>query len=144
MAEFVARPGVGAVVRDGVGRVLLHRRRVGCGWAPPSGGVEAGESLTAALARELAEETQLAVTIDRLAGVYSDPRFQVVDYGAGRRVHYVTCVFLCDVAGGELVGSSEGEQWGWFARDALPEPMLDYARVWLTDALAPDPAMVLR
>jgi len=65
------RPGVAAVLRDGDGRILLHRRRVGGGWAPPSGSVEPGETLLAALHRELHEETGLAATVERAIGVYS-------------------------------------------------------------------------
>ncbi len=130
------RPGVAAIVRDASGRVLLHRRRVADGWAPPSGAVEPGEDVQAAVARELAEETGLSVTIERLVGVYSDPAYQVVHYPDGRDVHFVTCLFLGRVTGGTLVGSDEGLAWGWFPPDALPPDLLPYARVWLADALA--------
>ena len=129
------RPGVAAVVRDALGRVLLHRRRVANGWAPPSGAVEPGEDVTSAVARELAEETALTVTIERLVGVYSDPAYQVVHYPDGRVVHFVTCLFLGRVAGGTLVGSDEGLAWDWFPPEALPPDLLRYARVWLADAL---------
>src|SRR5574338_261268 len=70
------RPGVAAIVRDAAGRVLLHRRRVGGGWAPPSGAVEPGETVAAALHRELSEETALAVADARLVAIYSDPAYQ--------------------------------------------------------------------
>jgi ADP-ribose pyrophosphatase YjhB (NUDIX family) len=115
--------------------VLLHRRRVGQGWAPPSGAVEPGEDLLGALHRELREETALAVADARLVAVYSDPAFQVVRYPDGRAVHFVTCLFDCRVAGGTLVGSDEGLAWAWFAPGALPDDLTPYARVWLRDAL---------
>lgn len=69
------RPGIAAVVQDGTGHVLLHKRRVGGGWAPPSGSVEPGEDLLRALNRELREETGLTVAVERLVGVYSDPTY---------------------------------------------------------------------
>ena len=133
---LTVRPGVAAVVRDRHGRVLLHSRRVADGWAPPSGAVEPGEDVLAAIARELLEETGLGVTVARLVGVYSDPAYQVVRYPDGRVVHFVTCLFDTWVASGTLNGSDEGLAWEWFAPDALPPDLLPYARVWLADALA--------
>jgi hydroxymethylpyrimidine/phosphomethylpyrimidine kinase len=134
-AELVIRPGVAAVVRDPDDSVLLHRRRVGGGWAPPSGTVEPGETIVGALGRELREETGLEVAIERLVGVYSDPGYQLVRYPDGRRVHFVTCVFACRALGGKLVGSEEGLEWGWFPPGQLPDDLLDYASIWLNDAL---------
>jgi 8-oxo-dGTP pyrophosphatase MutT (NUDIX family) len=130
------RPGVAACLLDAAGRVLLHRRRVGGGWAPPSGTVEVGETVLAALHRELREETALTVAIGQVVGVYSDPAYMVVAYPDGRVVHFVTTLFRCTVAGGTLVGNDEGLAWGWFEPDALPVDLTAYARVWLADALA--------
>jgi len=138
------RPGVAAIVRAGDGRVLLHRRRVGAGWAPPSGAVEPGEDVRAALHRELREETALAVADERLVAVYSDPAFQIVRYPDGRTVHFVTCLFDCRVAGGAFAGSDEGLEWAWFAPGALPGDLTPYARVWLRDVLNGGAAVVVR
>lgn len=130
------RPGVGFVLRDTEGRLLLHERRVGGGWAPPSGAVEPGETVVEALHRELTEETALTATVERMVGVYSDPAYQIVVYPDGRVIHFVTTLFVCRMSGGILAGSDEGLAWGWFAPDALPENLTAYARVWLADALA--------
>lgn len=138
------RPGVAAVARDPSGRVLLHRRRVGGGWAPPSGAVEPGESVLAALARELQEEVGLRVEVERLVGLYSDPSYQVVHYPDGRVVHFVTSVFVCRAETAEIVGNDEGLSWAWFPPDELPADLLPYARVWLADALANRPGPVVR
>lgn len=129
------RPGVAAVLHDGAGRVLLHRRRVGGGWAPPSGSVEPGETVIAALHRELLEETTLSAVVERTVGVYSDPASMIVAYPDGRVVHFVTTVFLCRLAGGTLSGNDEGLEWRWFGVEALPHDLTTYARVWLRDAL---------
>jgi 8-oxo-dGTP diphosphatase len=138
------RPGEAVVLRDGVGRILLHRRRVGGGWAPPSGSMELGEDVLAALHRELREETALTATVERVVGVYSDPTYMVVAYPDGRVVHFVTTLFLCRVASGTLMGNDEGLAWDWFSPDALPADLTAYARVWLADALSDSETVFVR
>ena len=66
-------PTAFAVTVDQRGWVLLVRR-VDCGnWELPGGKIELGESADAAAVREVAEEAGMVISIDRLAGVYSDP-----------------------------------------------------------------------
>ena len=71
--EYPERPivGVGGVVLDAEGRVVLVRRRfeplAGC-WSLPGGAVDVGETLEAAVAREVLEETGLEVVVDRFLG----------------------------------------------------------------------------
>jgi len=48
--------GVRALVIDGTGRVFLIKHSYMAGWYLPGGGVEVGETLMTALARELLEE----------------------------------------------------------------------------------------
>lgn len=138
------QPGIAAIIRDERGRVLLHLRRDDGGWAPPSGSVEFGEDLRSAFRREVAEETGLDVACERLVGVYSDPAFQVVVAPDGRRFHWVTCLFACDRASGELRGSDEGLEWGWFDPDDLPDGLLAYGAEWLRDGLQPAAEAVVR
>jgi ADP-ribose pyrophosphatase YjhB (NUDIX family) len=56
------------------GRILLVKQQVGeRGWSLPGGKAEAGETLEAAIVRELAEETGLAVRADKLLYVCDLP-----------------------------------------------------------------------
>lgn len=138
------RPAVAAVIQDARGRILLHRRRVGGGWAPPSGAVAPGEDVRSALLRELCEETALMVEVERPVGVYSDPAHQIVHYPDGRIIQFVTCLFACRLRGGHLRGSEEGTAWDWFPPTSLPEDLTPYARVWLRDALSGEAQVLIR
>ncbi|SNR89436.1 NUDIX domain-containing protein [Geodermatophilus saharensis] len=79
---------VGAVVLDDAGRLLLVRRRNAPGrglWSVPGGRVEPGESLVAAVAREVREETGLQVRVGAEVGRVQIPGdgvvYDVVDFG---------------------------------------------------------------
>ncbi|WP_347057844.1 NUDIX domain-containing protein [Blastococcus sp. HT6-30] len=63
-AEPPVVPCVGAIVHDPAGRLLLVRRRNAPGrglWSVPGGRVEPGETVAAAVEREVLEETGLRV-----------------------------------------------------------------------------------
>lgn len=76
LRHLLKRPvvGISAVARTPDGRVLLIRRSDTGGWALPGGTLEWGETLSAAIPRELWEEAGVSsVTLGELLGVYSDP-----------------------------------------------------------------------
>ncbi|HET7848071.1 MAG TPA: NUDIX domain-containing protein [Pseudolabrys sp.] len=81
-----ARPvtlGVRAVVIDGQGRVFLVKHSYVDGWHFPGGGVEVGETLTEALARELAEEGNIVMSAaPRLHGIFFNKRVSRRDHVA--------------------------------------------------------------
>jgi 8-oxo-dGTP diphosphatase len=123
-------PCVGAVIKDGSGRLLLIKRghEPGKGlWSIPGGRVEAGESDAAALVREVREETGLLVTPGRLIGGVRRPAggagvLDIRDYAA-------------TVTGGTLVPGDDADDAVWAGPaelDALPlaDGLLDALRSW--------------
>ena len=95
------------------GKVLLVRRanQPGYGlWSVPGGYVDRGEVVEEAAAREVREETGLAVEIDRLIGVFSE---------SGRPV--IVVAFSGVECGGRLEAGPEALEVGFFALDDLPE-----------------------
>ena len=126
-------------------RVLLQRRDDNGRWGLPGGGVDPGESVEAAVRREVREETGLHVEPVRLIGVYSDPaNHQVMTYPDGNLVHYVSCAFECVVTGGTLACGDESLALDWFDPDGLPDDVMAVSRIRIRDALARQTAAFIR
>lgn len=113
--EFPERPvvGVGGVVIED-GRALLIRRGsepLRGEWSIPGGTLELGETLAEGCARELLEETGLAVRVLDIIEVFE--RIFPADgaAAAGKRVrpryHYVIADYLCERTGGDLRAGSD-------------------------------------
>jgi ADP-ribose pyrophosphatase YjhB (NUDIX family) len=132
------------VIFDRRGRVLLQQRSDGGQWGLPGGSVEIGESVSAAVVREVREETGLVVVPRRLVGVYSDPALQVVRYPNGNSWHYVNVCFECAVRGGELTTCDETLALAWVAPRQLPPTMLPNHVVRIRDACRRRPAAFVR
>ncbi|HET8568817.1 MAG TPA: NUDIX domain-containing protein [Candidatus Limnocylindria bacterium] len=143
--EPVLEAGVAFVVRDDRGRVLLHLRPEEDGWSPPSGTLRGGEALGATLEREILEETGLAVERVRLVAVHSDPRHQVMRTPDGQCTHFVTLVFTCRLARGEIDpgGDAADAAWAWHDPAALPR-LTRFGRSYLEDALSDRDEVVVR
>ena len=115
-------PGVSAVVLEvwsGAERVLLGRRSDDGQWALPSGIVEPGEQPADSLAREVLEETQVRVRVDRLVLVTAEPE---ITYPNGDRCQFISMTFRCSYLGGTAgVGDEESTGVRWFGLSALPD-----------------------
>jgi len=99
--------GVGGVVHDARGRLLVVRRGrppYADHWSIPGGRVEPGEDDATAVVRELAEETGLVVRVGALLGVVElgPPEAPVV-------VHD----YRCELVGGALVAGDDAAAAAW-------------------------------
>jgi 8-oxo-dGTP diphosphatase len=109
--------GVGVVVLDADGRLLLVRRGVHPGkglWALPAGFVDAEEDPRAAAAREALEETGLVVEVGAVVDVYASGT-------GGRGGASFFLAFEARVVGGALEAADDALDARFFAAGELPE-----------------------
>jgi ADP-ribose pyrophosphatase YjhB (NUDIX family) len=118
--QYPERPivGVGAVI-VGDGNVLLVRRKyepLKGHWSLPGGMVEIGETLEAALTREMLEETGLVVDVGPVIEVFDritrDEEQRV-------RYHFVLIDYLCWPSAGSLRAGSDVDAAIWADPAAL-------------------------
>lgn len=106
--------GVRAIVIDGQGRVFLVRHSYVAGWHLPGGGVEPGETVVTALARELAEEGNIVMAeAPALHGLFFNGR-------VSRRDHVAVFVVRAFHQPAPPQPNHEIVEHGFFSPDALP------------------------
>ena len=101
-SDIKYRLNVAAILRNGSGKILIGERidRAGA-WQFPQGGVDQGESLAQALARELSEEISLAPSAYRILAS-KGPYFYLFGNGKvvkgfhGKEQHYFLADFIGD------------------------------------------------
>lgn len=108
---------VKGVVLDAQGRCLLLRRSQICKanagkWEFPGGKLDPNERVDEALLREVAEETGLAVTVQRVAGAAESEM-------AERKIAYLILEVLAGTS--EVQLSEEHDQFMWVAPDQLAD-----------------------
>ncbi|MFD3165208.1 NUDIX hydrolase [Herpetosiphon sp. NSE202] len=124
---------VAGCVFNHAGEILLLQSPRG-GWEFPGGQVEVGESLPAALAREIFEETGVHATIERLVGVSSNLALGSVNLD-----------FRCLYQAGQLTTSAESLAVEWIApSQALNLVQRPAIRARLQTMLNPSPSVSYR
>jgi 8-oxo-dGTP diphosphatase len=105
--------GIGAIVFDPAGRVLLVERgkppSAGL-WSVPGGKLEPGETIAQAIAREVREETGLIVEVGELACVVER---------TGDGYHYVIVDHVARVIGGTLAAGDDANAAKFVTLDEL-------------------------
>ncbi|MFF5336234.1 NUDIX hydrolase [Streptomyces sp. NPDC013181] len=131
--------GVGVIVQDARGRVLLGRHRDGT-WELPGGKVDPlPESVAAAAVRELREETGLDVPEDRVT-VFA----MLHDVVAGINRVTMAALVRVDSATPRVTEPHLIRTWEWIPPEALPSPLFDPSAqilaAWRPDLAVPHPA----
>jgi 8-oxo-dGTP pyrophosphatase MutT (NUDIX family) len=112
--------GVAALI-ERAGTLLLERRVDAPVWSLIAGRVDDDESLTAALRREVLEETGLRVTRLELFGTFTDPE-RIISYPDGNILRVASFVYRTEVETFEgLRKSDESEELRFFPKAELLE-----------------------
>jgi 8-oxo-dGTP pyrophosphatase MutT (NUDIX family) len=125
--------GVRALVIDGEGRIFLIKHSYVSGWQLPGGGVEVGETMAEAVARELREEGNIEVTAPpRLHGIFFNDR-------DSRRDHVALFVVRDFRQSAAPVPDHEIIAHGFFAIAALPNDTTAATRARIVEVLGGAP-----
>src|SRR4051812_9669950 len=123
-------PAASAIVVDDAARILVHKRTDNEYWSIPGGAMEPGETIAETIVREVREETGIEARVERLLGVYSNPRHVTVYDDGEVRQQFSVC-FLCRAVGGVLATSDESSD-------------VRFVRLDETDGLSIHPSIRLR
>jgi mutator protein MutT len=98
---------VGAVILDGDEVLLVKRGQepLKGEWSLPGGVVEVGETLAAAVMREVLEETALDVTVESVVEVLDSIR---LDADGRAEFHYIIIDYLCRLKDGASRAAARG------------------------------------
>jgi ADP-ribose pyrophosphatase YjhB (NUDIX family) len=116
--------GVGTLIEDGRGGVLLVRHRPERGgfwkgrWILPGGMLRVGETIDDGIVREVNEETGLTVEVIESE---IDPTERIVREGGRVTLHVVYIVRRARVLGGELMPGSDVGEAIWANQDRIAE-----------------------
>lgn len=113
--------GVGAFIVNENNEVLLHKRAVPAEkdhWCIPGGRLEMFEKLEDAVIREVKEEIDVDVKIERILGICD----HIIE---AEKAHWVAIEYLCKIIKGEpkIMESDKASEMGWFSLDNLPDKL---------------------
>jgi len=128
MKENVPRVGLGVVLINKEGRVLIEKRTGSHAreYSIPGGHLELGETFEHGAIRELKEEFDLDIKNPKVIGVTNN-----LETYESEGLHYISVVLLVTEYTGELkiMEPDKCEEWLWADPKNLPEPHFDASRL---------------
>lgn len=150
MKDIFFRAGVGAVIKDQQGHVLVFQRSSeDAGWQLPQGGIEQGESPIQAAYREIFEETGIAGDELTLLGEY--PEWLVYEFperitrkngfviGQAHRWFYFLYNCFENSYSLEQALDDEFQDWEWIEMQELVTRVVDFKKTVYIKLLGWDP-----
>ena len=125
-------------------KVLLTRRADNGQWCLPSGGVEPGESVSEACARETWEETGLMVQVERLTSIFSSAD-RLVIYSDGSQFQFVILNFEVREISWKIRLSDETIDIGFYSTTEINTmDIFPHHKQFISDTLAGQDAAFIR
>ncbi len=113
--------GVGAVIKDKLGKVLLVKHVPQRGgfwqgkWICPGGGLQVGETIEHGILREVGEETSLKVKLLRPLVPFE----RIVKEGDEVTLHVIYIDYLAEMVGGNLTPADDVGEAIWVSEEEL-------------------------
>ncbi len=108
------------VVTNENGEILLVKDNRH-GWVLPGGMVENGENVIDGVKREILEESGITVNVGELFCVSSNTNSYPGYNGVKEVPTKIMLDFVCKATGGDIRGSDENSESGWFPKDTVQD-----------------------
>ncbi|MDP4012968.1 MAG: NUDIX hydrolase [Candidatus Nanoarchaeia archaeon] len=115
---------VGALIKKDNKFLLIDRKKVPYGWAPPAGHIDEGETSIQALKREVKEEANLKVKSFKLIKKFNNLKFGCRRIGSYHEIY----VYSCKWSGNLKIEKSEAKRYKWYKKEELSKIKLE--AVW--------------
>jgi len=116
--------GAFAIIFDKKKRILLCHRLDYDLWNLPGGKVEDKETPWQAVIREVKEETNLKVEVNKVSGIYSIPQKNRIVFS-----------FICKIIGGKIKATEEADKIEYFTFEKIPKNTVPKQVERIKDAL---------